>query len=107
MNPPPARTAKIVIIGDRFMPPAAFEAAIRARCGDKPAILTHELPWPDEPMLHGYAAPGMEGLKEYQGDADEIVAWAGDADIVVTQLTPFSATMLEAEGPLNPCVGPK
>ena len=33
-----------------------------------------EMPWPDEPMQHGYADAGMDGLKEYQGDADEIVA---------------------------------
>jgi len=40
MNPPRAREAKIVIIGDRFMAPAAFEAAIRARCGAGFTIVT-------------------------------------------------------------------
>ena len=39
--------------------------------------------------------PGMDGLKEYQGDADEIVALVGDAEIVVTQLAPFSAGMMD------------
>src|SRR5208283_4046533 len=53
------------------------------------------MPWPDEPMEHGYAVAGMDGLKEYQGDADEIVRFVDDADIVVTQLAPFSAAMLE------------
>jgi len=93
---PPERGPKVVIIGDRFMSPSVIEAAIRARC---PAPLleieTVELPWPDEPMHHGYVEPGMEGLKEYQGDTDEIVRWIGDAQIVVTQLAPLSATMLE------------
>src|SRR5271157_5345357 len=84
---------KIVVIGDRFMSPSVFEAAIRSRCGALD-IETVELPWPDEPMRHGYAAPGMEGLKEYQGDPDDIVRWVADAEIAVTQLAPFSATML-------------
>ena len=87
--------AKIVIIGDRFMTPSIFEKAIRACCSGSLAIEAVELPWPDEPMLHGYAAPGLEGLKEYQGDPDDIVRLAREAEIVVTQLAPFSATMLE------------
>jgi D-3-phosphoglycerate dehydrogenase len=87
--------AKIVIIGDRFMAPPVFEAAIRGRCAGPLAIEAVELPWPDEPMLHGYADPGMEGLKEYQGDPDDIIRWVREAEIVVTQLAPFSATMLE------------
>ena len=36
-----------------------------------------ELPWPDEPMRHGYAEPGMDGLKEYQGDAEAIIRFVG------------------------------
>ncbi len=92
---PSGRTPKLVIIGDRFLSPSAFEAAIRNRCGDVLDIETAELPWPDEPMRHGYAEPGMEGLKEYQGDADQILNWIGDAEIAVTQLAPFSATMIE------------
>jgi D-3-phosphoglycerate dehydrogenase len=91
----PARKAKIAIIGDRFMLPSMFEDAIRSRCGDGLSIETLEMPWPDEPMEHGYAIPGMDGLKEYQGDADSIVRFVDDADIVVTQLAPFSAAMLD------------
>jgi D-3-phosphoglycerate dehydrogenase len=91
----PDRRLKLVIIGDRFLPPSLFEAAIRTRCGDVLDIETVELPWPDEPMRHGYIEPGMEGLKEYQGDPDVIVRRVADAEIVVTQLAPFSETMLE------------
>jgi D-3-phosphoglycerate dehydrogenase len=72
-----------------------FEAAIRARCGDSLDIRTLEMPWPDEPMEHGYAKEGMEGLKEYQGDPDEIVAFVGEAAIAITQLAPFSASMMD------------
>jgi D-3-phosphoglycerate dehydrogenase / 2-oxoglutarate reductase len=87
--------ADIAIIGDRFMLPAMFETAIRARCGDDLTIRAHELPWPDVPMQHGYAVEGMDGLKEYQGGADEIVAITGDSSIVVTQLAPFSAGIMD------------
>jgi D-3-phosphoglycerate dehydrogenase len=86
--------AAIAIIGDRFMLPTMFEKAIRAKCRGELDMRLHELPWPDEPMQHGYAEAGMAGLKEYQGDPDEIVALVGDAAIVVTQLAPFSANMM-------------
>ena len=46
-------------------------------------------------MEHGYAVAGMDGLKEYMGSADEIVALAGDAEILVTQLAPLSAGMMD------------
>jgi D-3-phosphoglycerate dehydrogenase / 2-oxoglutarate reductase len=89
------KRAKIAIIGDRFMLPSMFEEAICARCGDGLAIETLEMPWPDEPMEHGYAVSGMDGLKEYQGDPEEIIRFVDDAEIVVTQLAPFSAAMLD------------
>ncbi|MGA8584711.1 MAG: hypothetical protein WB715_12900, partial [Roseiarcus sp.] len=72
MNAGQRRRAKIAIIGDRFMTPSTFEAAIRACCTGPLDIETMELPWPDEPMRHGYAEPGMDGLKEYQGEAEAI-----------------------------------
>ena len=89
------RRTKIAIIGDRFMTPSTFEAAIRARCDALLDIETMELPWPDEPMRHGYAEPGMDGLKEYQGEAEAILRFVGAAEIAITQLAPFSAAMLE------------
>ena len=50
------------------------------------SIATMVLPWPDEPMRHGYAEPGMDGLKEYQGEAEAIVGFVGSAEIAITQL---------------------
>jgi D-3-phosphoglycerate dehydrogenase / 2-oxoglutarate reductase len=85
----------VSIIGDRFMLPSMFEAAIRSKCGPDLDIRMHELPWPDEPMLQGRGEAGMEGVNEYQGDADEIVAMIGDAAIAVTQLAPFSTGILD------------
>ena len=87
---------KIAIIGDQFMLSEAFELAIRAQCpGPALEINRHDLPWPDQPMEHGYAAPGMEGLKEYMGTAGEVVALADGAEILVTHLAPLSATILD------------
>ncbi len=87
---------KISIIGDRFMLCSMFESALRERCaGHDLAIRGHDLPWPDEPMEHGYAVEGMAGLKEYMGSAEEIIGLVGDAEIVVTQLAPFSAAMMD------------
>ena len=85
----------ISIIGDRFMLPSMFEEAIRRKCGETAEVRSHEMPWPDEPMKHGYAEPGMEGLKEYQGTADEVVALMDGAEIAVTHLAPFSAGVIE------------
>jgi D-3-phosphoglycerate dehydrogenase / 2-oxoglutarate reductase len=95
MSAEAGRRTKIAIIGDRFMTPSTFEAAIRARCDALLDIETIELPWPDEPMRHGYDEPGMDGLKEYQGDAESIIDFVDLAEIAITQLAPFSAAMLE------------
>jgi D-3-phosphoglycerate dehydrogenase / 2-oxoglutarate reductase len=87
---------KVAIIGDRFMLSSCFETALRARCASFPLdISSHDLPWPDEPMEHGYAIEGMDGLKEYMGTADEVITRAGDAEILVTQLAPLSDSIME------------
>jgi D-3-phosphoglycerate dehydrogenase len=88
-------TTEIAVIGDRFMLASMFEAALREACGEAVACRTLDLPWPDVPMEHGYATPGMDGLKEYQGDPDEVVAHVGDAPVLVTHLAPLSAAMFD------------
>jgi len=89
-------TRKISIIGDRFMLSSMFETAIREACSTSAlSIASHDMAWPDEPMEHGYAVQGMDGLKEYMGAADEIIGLVGDAEIMVTQLAPMSSTMMD------------
>jgi len=88
-------TVSIAIIGDRFMLPSMFENAIRRKCGDGPQIRSLEMPWPDEPMEHGYAKDGLDGLKEYMGDPEEVISFIGDSEVAVTQLAPFSAGMMD------------
>lgn len=81
----------ISIIGDRFMLSSIFEAAIVERCRLFDLdIRKHDMAWPDEHMEHGYAVAGMEGLKEYMGSADDVVRLGQDAEVIVTQLAPFS-----------------
>jgi D-3-phosphoglycerate dehydrogenase len=86
---------EVAVIGDNFLLPSLFEQALRRACGGRITVRTHLLPWPDEQMQHGYAHPGFEGLKEYQGDPAEIVAFVGEAEALVTQLAPVSANMLD------------
>jgi D-3-phosphoglycerate dehydrogenase len=87
---------KLAIIGDRFMLSAMLEQAIGNRCKlFELEIKKHDLPWPDEPMEHGYAVPGMDGLKEYMGSADEVVELTGDAEMLVTHLAPLSSGIMD------------
>jgi len=86
---------KLSIVGDLFMLSDMFEEAIRGCCHLYDIdIRKHDLQWPDVPMEHGYAVAGMDGLKEYVGTADEAVALVGDAEILVTHLTPLSAGIM-------------
>jgi D-3-phosphoglycerate dehydrogenase / 2-oxoglutarate reductase len=87
---------KIAVIGDHFMLPAMFTEALEHRCRVfEIEIKSHTLPWPDQPMEHGYAVEGMDGLKEYMGSADEVVEATDDAEILVTHLAPLSATIMQ------------
>ena len=46
-------------------------------------------------MEHGYAKSGMDGLREYQGASEALLAFVGAAPILLTHLAPVSASMLE------------
>lgn len=85
----------VAIIGDHFMLPEVFAEKLEEACGDSLLIRTRKENWPDEPMEHGYAVDGMDGLKEYFGSADDVVDFVGKAEILVTQLAPMSRGMLE------------
>ncbi|PKP72919.1 MAG: oxidoreductase [Alphaproteobacteria bacterium HGW-Alphaproteobacteria-6] len=88
-------TREIAIIGDHFMLPEVFAEKLSQACGPAVSIRARKDNWPDEPMEHGYARPGMDGLKEYFGDAEGVVDFVGAAEILVTQLAPMSRAMLE------------
>lgn len=86
---------EIAIIGDRFMLPSVFKEKIEAVCGLKHHIRTLETAWPDEPMEHGYTEAGLDGLKEYFGAPESVVQFTGTAEILVTQLAPVSAGIMD------------
>ncbi|MFT3987766.1 2-hydroxyacid dehydrogenase [Aestuariivirga sp.] len=86
----------IAVIGDLFMLSKMFEEALRERCRlHELNIRAYDLPWPDEPMEHGYAVKGMDGLKEYMGKPDQVVELVGNSEILVTHLAPLSAGILD------------
>jgi D-3-phosphoglycerate dehydrogenase / 2-oxoglutarate reductase len=84
----------IAVIGDRFMRASAFTAALDGVAAGA-QVRTLELPWPDQPMRHGYVDGGIPGLKEYMGDPDEIAAFVDDAEILVNHLAPVTGAMLD------------
>jgi D-3-phosphoglycerate dehydrogenase len=84
----------IAVIGDRFMRASAFTAALDG-VANGARVKTLELPWPDQPMRHGYVDGGIPGLKEYMGDPDEIAAFVDDAEILVNHLAPVTGAMLD------------
>lgn len=88
-------TLEVAIIGDRFMLSSLFEEALLAACGDRLSCRSLDLPWPDEAMAHGYQGEGLEGLKEYMGEPEAIVAHIGAAPVLVTHLAPLSRPMFE------------
>lgn len=85
----------VAVIGDQFMKAAAFTEAL-AKVPDLAVdIRTKELPWPDEPMRHGYVDGGIPGLREYQGEPDEVVAFVRGAEILINHLAPITGPILD------------
>ncbi len=91
----------VAIIGDRFMLPDMFEAALQEACGHMVTCRKLQQAWPDAPMEHGYETPGMDGLKEYMGSADDVIQHTGDAPVLVTHLAPLSRSVFESLPNLN------
>jgi D-3-phosphoglycerate dehydrogenase len=73
-----------------------FEQAILERSPLHEVDITkHDFRWPEEPMQHGYATEGLDGLKEYMGTADEVVSMTSGAEMLVTHLAPLSAGIMD------------
>jgi D-3-phosphoglycerate dehydrogenase / 2-oxoglutarate reductase len=86
---------KIAVIGDQFMKAAAFTDALAKVPGLDAEVRTMELPWPDQPMRHGYVDGGIPGLKEYMGEPDEIVRFVDGAEILINHLAPINGEILD------------
>jgi len=85
----------IAIIGDRFMLPEIFQEEFEKACGRGHKVRCMANGWPDENLEHGYATPGMDGLKEYLGHPDEVCEFVGDAEILINHLAPVPASVFE------------
>jgi D-3-phosphoglycerate dehydrogenase len=86
---------QIAVIGDRFMKPEAFLEALGPITGEGSELRSLELPWPDEPMRHGYVDGGIPGLKEYMGEPEEIIRFIDGAEILINHLAPITGGMLD------------
>jgi D-3-phosphoglycerate dehydrogenase len=86
---------KIGVIGDQFMKASAFTDALAKVPGLDAEVRTMELPWPDQPMRHGYLDGGLPGLREYLGEPDDIVRFVDGADILINHLAPINGDILD------------
>jgi D-3-phosphoglycerate dehydrogenase len=86
---------QIAVIGDRFMKPDAFLEALAPVMGEGSELRSLELPWPDEPMRHGYVDGGIPSLKEYMGEPEEIIRFVDGAEILINHLAPITGGMLD------------
>jgi D-3-phosphoglycerate dehydrogenase len=86
---------KIAVIGDQFMKASAFTDALAKVPGLDAEVRTMELPWPDQPMRHGYVDGGLPGLREYMGEPDEIVRFVDGAEILINHLAPINGDILD------------
>jgi D-3-phosphoglycerate dehydrogenase len=85
----------IAIIGDLFMKASAFTDALAKLPGLDADPRMLELPWPDQPMRHGYVDGGIPGLREYLGEPDQIVEFVDGAEILINHLAPISGEILD------------
>src|SRR5919109_2890537 len=86
---------KIAVIGDQFMKASAFTDALAKVPGLDADVRTIELPWPDQPMRHGYVDGGIPGLREYMGEPDDIVRFVDGAEILINHLAPINGDILD------------
>src|ERR1044072_5101763 len=86
---------QIAMIGDHFMKAEAFTEALKRVPNLDADVRTWELPWPDQPMKHGYVDGGLKGLKQYLGEPDEVVRFVNGAKILITHLAPINNAVLD------------
>ena len=87
------KTTEIAIIGDHFMLPDTFVAALHAAVPPaRLSIRTMQLQWPDTPMT---LRDDTLGIGEYHGDPDELANFIGSAAVLINHLGPLTAGMLE------------
>ena len=86
---------RVLVAGDHFVTPALVTDALRARLGDRLVVSTLTLPWPHEPF-----GPVAE-VDEASGDEQELIEALRGVEIVVTQMAPFTARVLNSADDLR------
>jgi D-3-phosphoglycerate dehydrogenase len=96
------RRLAVAVIGDRFMLPERFVAAL-ADLADRVELETRTLTleWPDAPLVHGYAGDDLQGLREFMGNPAEIGEFIGDSEVLIDHLAPVTGALLDAHPALK------
>jgi len=86
-------TMKIAIIGDLFVKPSLFEAALWRYV--KPVrndltLVSQSVHWPDSPLIRN------DEVQEFVGDPVAIAEFVCDADAIVTHIAPITALVIES-----------
>ena len=96
---------RMTVIGDSFMLPEAFIAAVNHIEGWEFSIRQDRQNWPDDDLTHGYE-PTAEGeisgldelacLKEYFGRPEDVIPLIEDAEIYIGHLAPITQSVIDA-----------
>jgi len=87
-------TLKIAIIGDNFMHAEVFKQALVGVVGKDCVFSCLDLPFPNEPITQRSDIPSLAKVREFQGSAEQVIAFAEEANILVTHVAPMSADVL-------------
>lgn len=81
----------VAIFGDRFVRASVLEETLRRHlapiAGDL-TVASCELGYPDEPARH------TAEIREFVGEADDVVALAADAEIIISHMPPLTRAVL-------------
>jgi D-3-phosphoglycerate dehydrogenase / 2-oxoglutarate reductase len=82
---------RIAIAGDHFVTPDLFREALdRELAGREATYVEATLPWPHEPFSD------VGSVSEASGTVEQTIALARDAEVVVTQMAPFTSDVFAA-----------
>lgn len=87
---------KISIYGDRFMKADVFEEVLKRDLGLKDVVFYKtDAAWPDEPFHNEFGEGDFANIKEYLGNAEEVVKAIGDSEILINHMAPISEEILK------------
>ena len=87
-------STRVAIVGDNFMRADVFESALRDAVTAPFTCAKLDLPFPNEPVVQRGETCGLDGLREFQGTPEQVVATAAGARVLVTHVAPVSRSIL-------------